>query len=146
MTWGQWTRGKRWNYYYVSGKHSYRKGGHTLEQVALLWNLHPWSYSRLAWKRPQLTLKLYLTTKSALLWQGLDEMTARGSFQAKLFYDLTSFSIPHSGFHNNFEIDRGSLSCGKLSHLFYSRQQEAWHQPEENKSSFSSIPKILVHF
>lgn len=74
-------------------------------------------------KQLQRASKLHLTTKSAPLWLGLDQTTSCGPFQPKLFDDLISLSIWHSGFHN-VDTDKGSLRCGKRSQLFCSRQQK----------------------
>lgn len=112
---------------------SYRKGGHTMGQVALLWNLHPWSYSRTAWERaqqPQLTSMLHLPRRKLCCdWLG----PANFPSQPNLFHYLISLSTSRSGFHS-LGTEKGSLHRGSAP------------EAEQGRSSFSRTHKILFPF
>lgn len=57
----------------------------------------------------------------------------------------SQLSTRHSGFHS-LEIDKGSLHCGKQSHLFCSRQLKQGLRLKKGRSRCSSTPKILLPF
>lgn len=128
---------------------SNRKGGPTTEQVALLWNLHPWSDSRIAWERPQqpqLTSKLHLQRRKLCRdWLGPDNFPS----QPNLFHDLISLSSPRSGFQN-LGTEKGRLCCGKGRHLFCHRPQKkgiGWAREKQlqqhTQNSFSFLMLAL---
>lgn len=67
-------RGKEKNIYY--------KDGHTLEQVVLRWDLHPWRCSGVDWTQPWAT-----SCYQYCLEQGIELKTVGSPFQFKLCYD-----------------------------------------------------------
>lgn len=120
-----------------------------MEQVALLWNLHPWSDSRIAWERPQqpqLTSKLHLQRRKLCRdWLGPDNFPSHPN----LFHDLISLSTPRSGFQN-LGTEKGRLCCGKGRHLFCHRPQKkgiGWAREKQlqqhTQNSFSFLMLAL---
>lgn len=64
------------------------KDGHTLEQVAQRWDLHPWRSSRVDWTQPWPTW-----CNQYCLEQGVELKTAGGPFQPKSCLDILQTSL-----------------------------------------------------